>query len=613
MITRILLVDTDARALARIKNALELAGPYEAHVFVTGKAAREYATEHRPDLAILSLNVTDVPADDLARDLRAAAPNLPIIVRVPPGNSAEGIESVQAQAVFEGAYAARKLIPVIESALHRSATPSRPDIPPPSMPDDLFTPSPDDDLGAFGEVLESIQPGQPQAEEDSFRLLVESMRVQHEKPPLPKRRDALPVRDDAAADEVFEKLLEEEPPVPSFEDSGTVSDLIAAADLANQEDAHGVKDIPDDMILDLEELAQDEQEEQRELLRAISAMDEPPTHEIEADIPPASSEPEITSPPPEQPFTPPEQADASPAPPREPLEPQAAYALHLTQHTLQSAIQASVLIKEGTIVASAGDLPESDLHALAAVIDSAAVLAENVTKLKYITLPELRMNYVVVAAPTIDDMVLLTVFPENLHVGVIRGQAQALVQTLADLSFDEPEPELPTAPPEPQASVESVTAPEAAPAPVERATEQETAPRTPETPTETAEPDRATMTSYACVWLVRDPAATLSDSTQETLHHWLQRAAAEHGWLVDYLDIQPDFISVVIAINKDTPPRDMITTLMADSAQQVAQAQPDLGPVEQLWADAYYMVTPGRPLTPPEISQFISYQRQHQE
>jgi REP element-mobilizing transposase RayT len=92
---------------------------------------------------------------------------------------------------------------------------------------------------------------------------------------------------------------------------------------------------------------------------------------------------------------------------------------------------------------------------------------------------------------------------------------------------------------------------------------------------------------------------------------WLEEIVAAQHWLADQIDVQPDYVSAVIGVPPAEAPSQVVQRLMNETAQRALAAYPDLAPeAAALWADAYYVVAPGRPLTGEEISRFVSFQRQ---
>ncbi len=675
MITRVLFVDSDASALARIKKAVEQAGNYEVKVFVTGRAALEYATQKPPDLAVISLNIQDISPNALAQTLRGIRPELPLLLRAPTDTDEKIIRALNPTGVLHGGYTARLLLPMVEDALNFNPPPEEPEEPPSQkMPFKAKDPL-GGDMAAFGEVLESLQPAPPPERDDTFKTLVDSLRAPVEKPSLIHRRENLANWASAPLDasddfevtdepdrepenvQLFDRLAAEEPPSPTLEDSGTVGDLIAVTDFKEQDDVQ-VVDIPDEMIQDISELALDNDE--HELLQALStSSSEAPVADSQAINDRHPTQPEAaqtgeTTPDIRRlqavPLVEPVPLAEKPSPPtrRNPnvsseTNP-ATLALQLTQHTLKSAAQATFLMRDNEVMTSAGALPERDITELASIIDTDMVLADNTTKIKFASLQEAHLNFMIVAAPTVDSMVLVIVFPENMHLRIIRSQTRAMLEalvTIKETPAGPPVDDLPGALPEDSTGVSSVfetpfpdaseevftvdaepeeaaygvtgkiEVAEAEPISAAVASSAEGLQEDQREATE-ARPavDPATLTKYAFAWILRNPDDELDDGLMNALHGWLDEIIISHHWLSEEVSIQPDYISVVISILPVETPSEVVQCLMNETANRICVARPEFITPEALWADASYVVTPGRPLTGEELSRFISYQRE---
>lgn len=734
MITRVLFVDSDAEALARIKAAVESAGNYEAKVFVTGQAALEYAQQNPPTVAVISLNIADVTPAALAQTLRSIQPGLPIVLRAPADTDQQIIDSLNPQGVLEGSYTSRVLIPMVEDLLlDADPDPTEPLPPldpetapelPPTLPEEApgeAAPAqpqshPDDDLTAFGEVLKSIDPAQSRRKEDTFKALVDQLSSEPPaRPNLPQRRQMQNWAEEEppevdASQQLFEQLAEEEPPMPGLEDSGTVRDLIAITDPTFSGEAVETWEVPDELVGTPESTELDD--EARGLLSALAELSVPPqpASQPAADAGAAlpgedalipmpddirnqieSGAPVLDSDTPTDPETPHPETDSARLEPPQPkplpeTTPQpvgqidsAAAALALTQKTLETAAQAALLLRaDGSVIAFAGALPETDIYTLAGIIDCEAVLASNGPRIKYIALPQTLINYMVVSAPTVDDMVLAMVYPESMQLRLIREQAQAMLNALASSAAAEAAP--PPTEAEQEAPAPNIKAEETGSRPAVGSPLRETPlPQTPEEDAEDteqlpdldletpapdpseaflpvkAEPDEtrqghtellesegehiaplpdeategqgeqaesreapetppvldpATLVKYACLWLLRDPEAELDDELVRALPAWVNQIIDEKHWLAEQVEAQPDYISVVVSVQSGDLPGDVIKTLMATTAQRITAARPDAAASpDDLWADAYYVVVPGRPLSHEEISRFINQQR----
>ncbi len=653
MITRLLLIDSDAEALARIKNALERAGSYEAKVFVTGQAALEYAAQYPPSVAVIALNITDITPPDLVQALRRLRPGLPVLLRAPAAVDERVVHVLRAQGLLVGAYTTRALLPLVESALQAATHQEQPASEPSQEPASQDTPARPyrpasglgDDFSAFGEVLETIKPGtSPAKNDDSFNLLVESLRAPVEKPPLPQRRERLAnwaIATDEISEEgdvdlppgedrLFQKLAAEEPPVPTLEDTGTVRDLIAITDFSEQDEDAAVVEIPEDMIESMAGLSLSEQEQ--DLLHALAAVSETP--HSGGTSPVVSPHPELVPMPddirsrlendnllhPAGPLPPP--ATGAAAPPAYPVRAPsdtpdsahpAARALQITQERLESSAQASILIREDGIIAWVGALAQSDIEQIVSMVNYTSVQPGDPPKIKFVSLPEAHLHYMVVATPTVEDMVLLTVFPDSMHLRIIRQQTRNILEALLN-SLQEP----PAAPEEveevPPAAEEAPAADLESPAPSDSAAPEDSPEPGEAAPVEAPPIDPATLMKYACAWILRDPQTELDRELLAALPAWIDDLIAERRWLCEQIDAQPDYLSLVISIPPAETPSEVVQWLMAETAQKLLAARPGLAPGPEaesgLWADAYYIIAPGRPLTSEEISRFIRYQRE---
>ncbi len=647
MITHVLFIDSDSSAMTRVKDALEKAGNFEASVFTTGLAALEHAEKNPPSVVVVSLNVQDVSPDELVTGLRGLYAALPVLLRAPDDADPLLIDRLKPQGVLYGSYSTRVLVPMIEEALTADlAAPAPEQAGPDVVADDheslLAGAPPSDDLAEFGEVLKAIEPGLQAEEQDTFKTLVESLRAPVEKPSLLKRSksksrwadpeaeaSAAPPAEAAppASDHLFEKLAAEEPPFPTLEDSGTVRDLISMTDPEFEQTPPGTAvDVPDEMIGGLHDQPLGVAEQ--ELLQALA--------DASAEPRPESRRPAVDG-----------EASKKRTPPFvvdevTPFRKDAAtLALELTQHVVGSTAQAIILLKDNAVVTAAGSLNEQDIAVLAEAIDCRTVNSRSGTQIKFVALRTTNTNYMVVAVPTLDEMVLVLVSAENTHLGTIRQEALGLAAALRNPpqpispKVPEPAPE----PPEPGFFRET-PAPEASeafmvmaaepddttdygvtgriqaegedaePLPTEAEHVEQRVAETREAPESAPQLDPATLVKYACAWLLRDPAAELDEELIHALPVWLDQVISLQHWLPEQTEAQPDYISVVVNVPPATVPSDIVAILKQAIGQRILAARPELAAsIDQLWADAYYAIAPGRPLSGEEISRFISYQR----
>jgi DNA-binding NarL/FixJ family response regulator len=281
------------------------------------------------------------------------------------------------------------------------------------------------------------------------------------------------------------------------------------------------------------------------------------------------------------------------------IDPVAAMALQLTQLTVESAAQVSVLSRDGTLVAMAGLLPDRDIKALLEEVSRAwqdRERGQNAAIFRYIQLPG-GSDFLMYSTPTVESMILTTLFPGDIPLKQIRRQSRQLREVLEKI----PEPsESPAAitqlsrptdlrPPEGLRDTATEPAPDVAPS-AEPPAESTAAP-------ETMRPEEP-YASYAFVWLpAQEP---LTPELAGMVLNWLHGIAGEHFWDIEGAEIQPSYVMVQIGVPASQTPSATVELLKRETA---ARAQR-----ETLWADAYYVITPGRAVTQQEIGNFIAYQ-----
>jgi DNA-binding response OmpR family regulator len=277
-------------------------------------------------------------------------------------------------------------------------------------------------------------------------------------------------------------------------------------------------------------------------------------------------------------------------------------AVQLTQFSLESSAQATLLSRPGRLLAISGDLPNGD--ALFEIVDDAWQSATTVSDslIRFITLPEVG-EFLLYSAQVENGMTLSMIFHADTPVRVIRRQARRLSESL-DLIPETPEPPAakttpshPTGirPPEGLRDIVGEQEPVA-----------ETVP--PVSPGEESGPSAA----YTCLWLPFDPGLELQGDLVSGLSTWLYDIAQENAWQLEDLDVWPDYLILTVSVPQKLLADDVMTRLMDESSRLGAEHFPDLVSEGSLWADGYYVVSPARPLTEREIARFITYQRQSQ-
>ncbi len=189
-----------------LKQALERNGAYDVHPFTSADTAVDYLRYHPQDVALIDLNLTPLGGVELVKLLRAVQRNLAIIVS--PRQPDMLLRQMGAQGSVDVPVTARQLIPLLEDALARVAR------------------KPDDSSLGPTRPAPSVLPEMPPAPKATL--------------PAPKEDKPLEivVPDSRTTPEVktpstFQRLAAEEPPMPAFEDSGTVHDLRAGVSEQN--------------------------------------------------------------------------------------------------------------------------------------------------------------------------------------------------------------------------------------------------------------------------------------------------------------------------------------------------------------------------------------------
>jgi DNA-binding response OmpR family regulator len=283
-------------------------------------------------------------------------------------------------------------------------------------------------------------------------------------------------------------------------------------------------------------------------------------------------------------------------------------AVLLTQYSLESSAQATMLTRPGKLLAQAGDLPSVAMQRLFQVVDSAWMTSASSSDslIRFITLPEAG-EFLLYSTQVEHDLILSMVFNANTSVRTIRRQARRLSESL-DLVPEEPAEEppaaktLPSRPTDPRPPAGLREAVAAGPSTAERIAVPDLA----------LEEEAGPYTAYTCLWLPADPGVELLGDFADALHQWILDIADGSAWELHDLDIRPDYLVLSLSVPQKTLPDTAVTHLMDETARRSAKHFPDVVDGAALWADGYYVVAPPRELSDREIARFITYQRQAQ-
>ena len=277
-------------------------------------------------------------------------------------------------------------------------------------------------------------------------------------------------------------------------------------------------------------------------------------------------------------------------------------AVDLTQYSLESSAQATMLSRPGRLLARAGDLPEEAITRLFNTVDNAwrTSPAASDALIRYIALPDAG-EFLLYSTRVEADMTLSMIFGASTPLRTIRRQARRLSESLNLM------PELPEAP----AARTRPRRPEGLAARLHSTTEVAVQAEA-EAPAESAavEADMGPYVSYTCLWAPHDSRLELRGEFADSLGDWIEDAVAADRWRLEALDVQTDYVLVSVDVPQTVRPDQAIAHLMAETAQRSAEEFPDLAYGQPLWADGYYFITPPRDLTDREIVRFLALQRQ---
>jgi REP element-mobilizing transposase RayT len=265
-------------------------------------------------------------------------------------------------------------------------------------------------------------------------------------------------------------------------------------------------------------------------------------------------------------------------------------AVNLTQMSLESTAEATVLSKGNMLVAYAGPLSDADIDALSdKIADGWKDIGESNSRVRYVTLPSNGLDYMVYSRRTHEDFILSMVFASKTPLSVIREQGKRIGDALRSV------PEL-VLEDEPLLESDGVTAGGDQPS---RGGMQLQG---------LVDAENVTLADHTFVWLLRDPDEALAYATTEAINAGLRVQLHEMGWRVDVLDVEEDYVYLLAGVPGEQPPYEVVRGLQ-DRASQIARQQEQGLQTDGLWAESYFILSPGRELNVQEIQQYINFYR----
>lgn len=336
--------------------------------------------------------------------------------------------------------------------------------------------------------------------------------------------------------------------------------------------------------------------------------------QVEAPTPP---------PPPEMPILP--TADVVPTD----TSPTAKLALTLTQASLELSADATMLLKAGRLVAHAGNLPDLDITQIRQLLAEDGDAQPDEARLKFITIPISGQEYMVYSRLAAGGYTLAMVFggaiplramrkqsdrlvgalqsvpeiPENTHsvldelqereieqLEIVAAQWESSIAELSDVALDDSDPFTP---------IPIHLEPLALPSVIEVFQQ----PAIPELPYPVY---TGTPTPFTYLWRLAHPNRALSPQLRDLLGRELERQLTEMGMVITSLAVQENYIYLLAKTPSETPPHVVMNDLKARSAWIIHHVDRQFS-LDDVWAEGYCVLAPGREMQKSEIDQFIAF------
>lgn len=300
-------------------------------------------------------------------------------------------------------------------------------------------------------------------------------------------------------------------------------------------------------------------------------------------------------------------------------DPLAALALRTMQLVLQDTAAAALLLRKDAIVAAAGKMPdaarEKVIHEVQRMWEGNQAASAMIRPLKF----DKTTTYLLYSIRTVDDLILTLISTDSVSVGMLSQMAKQLREALMNV----PEPIRPAHPqednlreaahhdepltsPEISAPMPSVIQDNSLPTPpaAETLPSRPTDLRPPEAlrPSVEEKPSVKLEAPITCTVVLLPSKAEFTDEQVDSLSEWVRHAAVHQLWQVESIQVQPTHVIVQFTFPN---------TLSADAAtQMLMRASAEQAQTTEIWAEARYIVTPARAITPQEVAEFMEYARQ---
>lgn len=261
----------------------------------------------------------------------------------------------------------------------------------------------------------------------------------------------------------------------------------------------------------------------------------------------------------------PAQTQAEPSVSRRALTPdELRKALLLTHDQIGTTATALILTEESEILAHSGEMPTQEIEELERVIGGDWDVRGTQARVRYITLPTSRQEYMLHTRRTENGYVLSMAFAGDLAISEIRAQSDAVAETLHAMR--------------PAAIRESDAMPE------------------------------GSLVGLTAVWMLDNPGAPLTADIAQAVVIEFDRQLRDLGWTIHAMNVHADFVYVYCDVQTTYLASEVIAELKRISAEAACSRRPEWTP-DDLWADAYMVLMPGRELGSDEVESFLTFTR----
>ena len=690
-IIRILMINKHLSALLGMKQALERTGEFEVSPFTTPDAGLELLRTRPHDIAILEFGLPSMNGQELVSRIRAISPDIRILASPHMPNVMTMARQLDLDGVVDIPMPLRDLLPILKKMIHADSLPDTTEAPRLDESDTLEMALPPNPMNVVLTQLGTatwLSDSDKQEIEVVFKGDMAELhenphddplfkQLAAEEPPMPTLeeigtvadlRDVVGQVDLARVGVVLQEAMTPYMPLlPSGEIANQATENIPAQYILREthDDTQSLQVVIGKLI---ESLSSDNQSQKlpagwrQDLEKYIKEPDflsvvlesQPDAtiatthaqnvadvvknpHDLETDRYPK----EYPQPP--KPTTLPNQRKKAdiPTPPPEivPLptaeiiptdtSPTAKLALTLTQASLELSADATLLMKQGRLVAHAGDLPDLDITQIRQLLIEDGDAQPDEARLKFITIPISGQEYMVYSRLTAGGYTLAMVFggsiplramrkqsdrlvgalqsvpeiPEHSHsvldelqereieqLEIVAAQWESSIADLTDARLDDSDPFTPIpinleplALPSVIESVQTQTIPELA------------------YPVYTGTP-----APFTYLWRLAHPDSALSPQLRDILGRELERQLTEIGMSITTLVVHESYIYLLAKAPSETPPHVVMNDLKKRSAWIIHHVDKQF-PLEGVWAESYCVLAPGREMQKSEIDQFIAF------